>query len=106
MTTAEFKELLKKGEGSQTEFKKCRSDVSSSVYETICAFSNRLGGVLLLGVDDDGTILGVNPQTADGMIKNIINTLGNKETFQPTVRIEPELVYVDGRAVIVIRDVL
>lgn len=102
MTTAEFKELLKKGEGSQTEFKKCRSDVSSSVYETICAFSNRLGGVLLLGVDDDGTILGVNPQTADGMIKNIINTLGNKETFQPTVRIEPELVYVDGRAVIVI----
>jgi len=105
MTTAAVRELLKKGEGCQIEFKKCRSDVSSSVYETICAFSNRLGGTLLLGVDDDGTVLGVNPQAADGMIKNIINTLGNKEIFQPTLRIEPKLIPIDG-CVIVAIDVL
>jgi len=39
---------------------KCKNEISKSLYESICAFLNRNGGDILLGVEDDGTITGVN----------------------------------------------
>jgi len=35
------------------EFKKSREKVTSDVYQSICAFLNRNGGQVILGVDDD-----------------------------------------------------
>ena len=72
------------------------------MYETVCSFSNRSGGVILLGVSDDGDILGINRNAASDISKNIINTLGNKQLFLPTLRIEPELLEADGKCVIVL----
>ena len=56
--TDKIRELIAQGEVRNTnvEFKKCKSEVGQSVYETICAFLNRNGGDVLLGVDDDGTL--------------------------------------------------
>jgi ATP-dependent DNA helicase RecG len=44
-----IRELIAKGEVRNTnvEFKKCKSEVGQSVYETICAFLNRNGGDIL-----------------------------------------------------------
>ena len=46
------------GEDARTEFKRGLGDVSA-VGKTLCAFANGNGGLLVLGVDDAGGILGV-----------------------------------------------
>ena len=57
MNRAEFLDLLLNGEGSGVEFK--RDDVSNAdVARELVAFLNLNGGVLLLGVEDDGSISG------------------------------------------------
>jgi len=59
MTTTEILSLIRRGEGLTIEFKKSTSDITKDVYDTVCSFSNREGGHILLGVTDDGNILDV-----------------------------------------------
>jgi ATP-dependent DNA helicase RecG len=50
--------LISHGENSAVEFK--RSDVrAESLVREIVAFSNSNGGAILIGIDDDGSVLGV-----------------------------------------------
>ena len=46
------KKLITGGEGLSVEFKACRNRLNRDVYQTVCAFLNRHGGTLLLGIDD------------------------------------------------------
>ena len=48
--------LIALGEGFTTEFKR---SMPSDLGREICAFANATGGVILIGVDDAGTIVGV-----------------------------------------------
>lgn len=57
LTSDEFASLLASGEDSFVEFKDSRTTNSDLVKE-LCAFVNAGGGRVLLGVDDEGTILG------------------------------------------------
>ena len=57
MTVERLEKLLKEGEGFTTEFKECTNALNNSVFETVCSFSNRYGGWLLLGVRDDGEVI-------------------------------------------------
>jgi len=54
----ELRRLVSKGEGQHLEFKRKASFPDKIVRELI-AFANTDGGTLLIGVDDDKTILGV-----------------------------------------------
>jgi len=56
-----IQKLIQYGEGLNLEFKKCRDKLNQDVYQTICAFLNRYGGTLLLGVHDSGRITGIDP---------------------------------------------
>ena len=96
-----IRELITKGEVRNTniEFKKCKGEVGQSVYETICAFLNRSGGEILLGVDDDGVITGVNETVIDNYIKNIINMLNIIEVFNPVVYLMPEVIEIEGKKI-------
>jgi len=62
MNKAGIKELIRQGEGILTEFKECRNKLSKDVFESICAFLNRKGGDLLLGVNDRGNITGIDTE--------------------------------------------
>ena len=53
-------ELLNKGEGINIEFKESRNKLNRDVFESVCAFLNRNGGHLFLGVKDDGTVIGID----------------------------------------------
>ncbi len=44
-------QLLKQKESINLEFKEAKRDVPKDLYETVCAFLNREGGIILLGVD-------------------------------------------------------
>jgi ATP-dependent DNA helicase RecG len=50
---------MKQGEGIHVEFKACSNKLSKEVFETVCAFLNRSGGELFLGVNDNGKIIGI-----------------------------------------------
>jgi len=52
-------ESIRKGEGIGLEFKACRNQINRDVYETVCAFLNRYGGTILLGVTDSGDVQGI-----------------------------------------------
>ena len=97
MTPEHIRKLLSEGEGLTVEFKKCVKELSNSVFETVCSFSNRFGGHLLLGVEDDGTVIGVNPASAPGMKKNFANMLHNPQKVAPSLFLGLEDIEFDGK---------
>ena len=66
---ADLKTLIKQGEGISVEFKECRRTLNRDVYKTVCAFLNRHGGTLLLGVADAGEVTGVDPASVEQIKK-------------------------------------
>ena len=54
MDEKEILNILSKGENHTTEFKKSQTSITKDVYESVCAFSNRDGGNIFLGVKDNG----------------------------------------------------
>lgn len=61
--------IIRRGETDTTEFK---LELSDEFQETIVAFANSSGGILLLGIADDGRINGFRAKS-DDQIENIIN---------------------------------
>ncbi|MEM6633632.1 MAG: ATP-binding protein [Bacteroidota bacterium] len=57
MNLGELRRLVQKGEGKQLEFKRKVSHPEKIARELV-AFANTVGGTLLLGVDDNGSIPG------------------------------------------------
>ena len=57
MTLQDVKFLAAKGEGLRIEFKK-KATFPEKIVRELIAFANTLGGDLLIGVDDDGTVSG------------------------------------------------
>lgn len=49
----ELLEIIKLGAGVTVEFKKATNKLPSNLFETICAFLNRNGGNIFLGIDDN-----------------------------------------------------
>jgi ATP-dependent DNA helicase RecG len=85
MTAERIRQLIDGGEGLNVEFKECVNELGGSVWETVCSFSNRYGGHLILGVKNDGGIIGVNPRAAEQMKKNFANALNNPEKMSPSL---------------------
>jgi len=54
MKITELKKLLKMGEWNDVEFKKARTAVPKSAFETVSAFANTHGGHLVFGVAQQG----------------------------------------------------
>ena len=61
MTPEELNALIKRGEGPMLEFKE---SLPSSLARSLTAFANARGGIILLGVRDDGTVAGVEDSNA------------------------------------------
>lgn len=92
MDTKTLKTLLKIGETITVEFKRCGNKIESDVYETVCAFLNRFGGDIFLGVLNDGTVNGLSATAAPQLIKNFIKCIGNPDLFTPTIYLMPEII--------------
>ena len=58
MTLRELSQLVTLGEGQHLEFKK-RVPAPERITKEVIAFANTGGGRLLLGIDDDGAVVGV-----------------------------------------------
>lgn len=69
-TRTELLEIIANGENSGVEFK--RDDVSTQdLAKELVAFSNLEGGMVLLGVEDDGTTSGLTRQNLEEWVMNV-----------------------------------
>jgi len=100
MTSDRIKQLLTKGEGLTIEYKNCVNELSNSVFETVCSFSNRYGGHLILGVNDNGSLIGVNINAVPSMKKNFVNMLNNPQKMSPSLFLNLDEIEIDGKLVL------
>ena len=69
-TRTELLEIIASGENSGVEFK--RDDLrTQDLAEELVAFSNFQGGIVLLGVEDDGTITGLMRRDLEEWVMNV-----------------------------------
>ena len=75
MDWADVQERIAGGGDAHTEFKRGGADLSA-VGRTVCAFANGDGGLLVLGVGDDGAVVGVgeNPETVQERLSGFLQT--------------------------------
>jgi ATP-dependent DNA helicase RecG len=83
-----IRSIIRQGEGVYIEFKRSYDSLSRSVYDSICAFLNRKGGHILLGVKDDGTIEGIREDTLQIQLKALADEMNNPQILSPVVRLE------------------
>ena len=57
MKLSELKELIAQGESDTLDFKRS-TKLLSKVFEALCGFLNKTGGIVLVGVCDNGSIVG------------------------------------------------
>lgn len=90
-------EIIAGGESNRVEFKSSLSE-EREILETICGFSNMAGGTILVGVSDNGKIVGVDigKKTVDDILNKI------KFSIEPTIIPQAEVVEMDGKKVLVI----
>jgi predicted HTH transcriptional regulator len=83
ITPSRINTLLTIGENLNTEFKRAGDGPKADTFESVCAFLNKAGGDLLLGVDDDGTVVGLPPKSVDAMIRNFVKVMNDPNLFEP-----------------------
>ena len=100
MNKERLNSIIKNGEGLTVEFKKANTKLPDSLFETVCAFLNRSGGTILLGVDDDGNISGIEKNSVDVLCKQIANLSNNPQKLFPSFLLEPKIVRYKNKSLI------
>lgn len=86
-------------EHSQLEYKReLGSDNNAQFAECVCAMANSSGGVILVGVADDGTVVGFGPREARAQIGSVI-----RDRVIPTPTFDVESIVVRSRPVQIVR---
>src|SRR5512133_1841517 len=111
MSPEKLNEIIRKGEGIDVEFKSAKKGFPENLYETVCAFLNRNGGHLFLGVDDNKNIVGIEPVKIQNYINKISNgkqpeLLEGENIFKITIPIYETRHYDVGGINTVMNDVL
>jgi len=83
LTESEIKQLIDKGEGVRIEFKEAQKGVPDSFYDTVASFLNKEGGIILLGLTDDGVVLGLENANLMQLKQDIVTALNNPEVMNP-----------------------
>ena len=96
----QLKKLIQKRESLTLEFKECRRTLNRDVYETVCAFLNRHGGTLLLGVADSGGITGVDADCVAQIKKDFVTAINNQQKLQPACYLSIDEIQAAGKVIL------
>jgi predicted HTH transcriptional regulator len=94
LNPAYIKHLIAEGEGQELDFKFHISS-AAKIAKTLVAFANTKGGRLLIGVKDNGNIIGVESEEEIFMIE-----LAADRYCEPPVKVEMTSWNMDGKAVL------
>ena len=99
MEPLELLDIISLGETSTVQFKRSIENNDKLAAE-ICAFANSSGGMILFGVEDDGTVSGLDAAEVRSLNSRIANVSSNnvREPVFPTA----EVVKIDERTVLVV----
>ena len=100
MKLAEIERIIAGGENITVEFKESKTELNKDVYESVCGMLNRLGGHLLLGIKDNGEVVGVDHSCIDKIKKNFVTSINNPDKISPTFYTNVEQFEIDGKIVL------
>ncbi len=90
---ADILRLIRKGESQTLEFKQ---SFGRETLETLCAFANTDGGIVLVGVSDAGVVTGT--QASKASLRDWANQIAQGLGLHPSIRTAP----LEGKEVVVI----
>ena len=97
MNEFELKERILKGEDLHTEFKESLMD-NEDIAKSIVCFANTDGGQIVVGVNDNGEIVGV--ENIDEHIRGIDGVVYNR--YEPPVTIIQETLSIENKTILII----
>ena len=105
LTQDDIKRLLAKSETDAVEFKLAKGSVPASFWESYSAFANTDGGVIILGVKEDGgkhSVVGVI--NANKLVADVWNAANNPQRVSANVLFNHQVYKVDyqGKALVVV----
>lgn len=100
MTPEKIIELIQGGEKIDVEFKESKTAINKDVYSTVCAFNNRIGGHLILGVNDSKEIIGVDPAQVDALKKDFTTSVNNPQKIYPPLYLSIESFEINHKTVL------
>ena len=92
-----IRKLILQGEGTMVDFKTTITSVEK-IARTLVAFANNMGGQLLIGVSDDGSIKGVKSEDEE---RYMISKSAN-QYCKPAIGHTFEEIKVEGKLVLVV----
>ncbi|UHG89541.1 AlbA family DNA-binding domain-containing protein [Spirosoma oryzicola] len=98
MTRNDLDDLIAQGENTRLEFKRSLSS-AYRIARTLAAFANTSGGTLLIGIADDGKIVGVPSEIRE--VYKIEEA--SDRLIEPGLTVSYEVLRPDGRIVLVVR---
>ena len=105
LTKKDITRLLAKSETDAVEFKLAKGGVPASFWESYSAFANTDGGVIILGVKEDGgkhSVVGVT--NANKLVADVWNAANNPQRVSANVLFNHQVYKVDyqGKALVVV----
>lgn len=91
-----IQQLISQGENAQIEFKSVAVSPDAIAREMV-AFANNLGGTLLIGVEDDGTVSGINTSSLDEWVANI-----SRNNITPALQVSVEHIVLSDKTLCVV----
>ncbi len=98
-TLTELIEKIQLGEDTTIELKRempCRS----SLADEIAAFANAKGGIILIGVDDDSEIVGLDRTELNNAEKAVVEIC--QDSIEPMVLIHTEKTRIDEKKILIV----
>lgn len=96
---AEIDEILQQGESETIEFKRDLPGHYEKIAKEVVALANKRGGVLVIGVDDEGEIIGLDDyKSKEETVSNIIDG-----SVQPPLNASIQFEYIEEKPLLVIR---
>jgi len=95
--------LLKQREKIRLEFKEASNSIPRNIFETVCAFLNREGGSVLLGVNNQGEVrevTGVDPAAIEQISADFSSLSNNATKLNPPFILFPSVVGIKNKKVI------
>lgn len=85
------------GESLTLEYKQATNKVPKDIYETVVSFSNRNGGFIYLGINDQGRVIGVDKSELTTMKNDFSTVVNNPNKINPPLYLGLEELEVDGK---------
>ena len=91
---------IRAGETDTLEFKRDVPSDKLRLLKTACAFANCNGGRIVVGVDDDCSVIGVDEMSAFRLADQLVDMISNG--CEPQVPVSSEIAAADGKTVVVL----